>query len=174
MQICVNVSTFLPVLAFSFIYHPQYIWLFCTVFQGNTSITQCIDGQGYESYKCNPTSPHSKPTWSHHVNDSLCVRRGFLDSEKEVRIIIHFWEVAWFMQTTVTKLQKSRNPTWYWFFTVRTKEGKLCIEFGVILFLIFDTMVHLMMFYARCDCERPSFNQLTQHILWCHLNSPTI
>ena len=41
-------------------------------------------GQGFEAYKCNPTSPHSRPTWNQHVNVSDCVRKPFLKWEIDV------------------------------------------------------------------------------------------
>jgi hypothetical protein len=59
--------------------------------KGNTSITQCVLGQGFEAYKCNPTSPHSRPTWNQHVNVSDCVRKPFLKWEKDVSKKFHPW-----------------------------------------------------------------------------------
>lgn len=69
-----------------------YIYLSVNFYflQGKTSITQCVEGQGYESYKCNPTSLHSGPIWNHQVNTSDCVGTAFLKWEKDVRNMIFF------------------------------------------------------------------------------------
>ena len=61
-------------------------WL---LFQGKEAVTQCVLGQGFEAYKCNPTSLHSKPTWDHPpVNTSDCVRHNFLQWQTDVSIKI--------------------------------------------------------------------------------------
>ena len=60
-------------------------------FQWKEAVTQCVLGQGFETYKCNPTSLHSKPTWDKPpVNVSDCVRHIFLQWERDVSWSLHF------------------------------------------------------------------------------------
>ena len=67
----------------SFVVTPV-LWLY---FQGKEAVTQCVLGQGFEVYKCNPTSLHTKPTWDHPpVNTSDCVRNNFLQWQQDVSI----------------------------------------------------------------------------------------
>ena len=57
-------------------------------FQGKEAVTQCVLGQGFEVYKCNPTSLHTKPTWDHPpVNTSDCVRNNFLQWQQDVSVM---------------------------------------------------------------------------------------
>ena len=68
----------------SFVVTPV-LWLY---FQGKEAVTQCVLGQGFEVYKCNPTSLHTKPTWDHPpVNTSDCVRNNFLQWQQDVSVM---------------------------------------------------------------------------------------
>ena len=59
--------------------------------QGRVAIAPCLIGEGYEYYKCNPTTSVNTPSWHTTVNVSECIRKNFLEWKRKVSILPHFF-----------------------------------------------------------------------------------
>ena len=59
--------------------------------QGRVAIAPCLIGEGYEYYKCNPTTSVNTPSWHTTVNVSECIRKNFLEWKRKVSVLPHFF-----------------------------------------------------------------------------------